>query len=219
MQCSSASSQEHTISSEGCGISDGGPKSGTGSNPASTDGSEVDEVEVIANQEDRSNWTRGWFWICSVPLLKRIIQALVVFLSFFQFKFRIPDRGMIMLLVLVCCPLNTIVNLAPYTMVEKPFSFITIYSQVSQVQRSRNMSFAQNATECMMQNSQLEPLTQINVNMYIFQITSTHHEEPAFWVYIGACRRVSCRRVKWAWIDYITSLVGKRSISWSVSWY
>lgn len=46
------------------------------------------------------------------------------------------------------------------------------------------MSFAQNATECMTQNSaiivhQLEPLNEINVNMYSFQITPTDHEGPS----------------------------------------
>lgn len=98
MQCSSAPSQESTISSEGCGISDGGesgPESGAESNPASTDGSEVDEVEVIANQEDTSDVVQqgateeaieddSGSVQYNVPFLKRIIQALVVLLSFFQ---------------------------------------------------------------------------------------------------------------------------------------
>ena len=46
-------------------------------------------------------------------MLKRIVQAMVVLLSFFQLKFRIPERGMVMLLVLVRGLLNTIANLAP----------------------------------------------------------------------------------------------------------
>ena len=96
MQHSSACSQEHTIGSEGCDMSDGedsGPEFGPESTAASTD-SDSDEVEVITNQEDASDVGQqgtteqvddsgsGQTDQYNIPMLKRIVQAMVVLIFF-----------------------------------------------------------------------------------------------------------------------------------------
>lgn len=97
----------------------------------STDTSESDsdsyhEVEVISNTEDTTpdvdkasdpEMAGPEEYSGSVQqntsYLRRIFQAIAIFLSFFQLKFRIPERGMAMLFVFICALICTLTSLAP----------------------------------------------------------------------------------------------------------
>ena len=84
---------------------------------SSTDGDD-DETEVLTGVDPTRNHPEvegGNEIPQGEPLVRRILQTLVIFLSFFQLKFHIPERGMTMLLKFIHGLIKTIALIASPT--------------------------------------------------------------------------------------------------------